>query len=123
MPRPEPCDLRVPAVPVLREAEAGDEHLVPRLEGGVFGGLHGPGDVDPADYGQPPGDLTFTGRRQGVLVVEVRVAGSDDQLAFVEIRKVDVGHPALGPLSLLVLLYTKGPERLASLHHRSTPLL
>lgn len=40
-----------PAVAVLREAEAGDEHLVPPLEGGVLGGLHGPSDVDPADDG------------------------------------------------------------------------
>jgi hypothetical protein len=39
------------AVAVLREAEAGDEHLVPPLEGGVLGGLHGPSDVDPADDG------------------------------------------------------------------------
>src|SRR5215213_5232907 len=122
MPCLEPCDLRVPAVAVLREAEAGDEHLIARLEDGILGGFHDSGHVDSADDGLPPGDLAFTGRRQGVLVVEVRVAGRDNQLAFVEVGKADVDHPALGSLSLLVLLYTKGPEKLAaSVDHRYAP--
>src|SRR6185436_8743083 len=74
------CQLRVTAIDGFRQATAGHQHGVTRLEAGVFGGPDYPGQIDAPDQWIAPQDLARAGRGQRILVVDVRALDLDDHL-------------------------------------------